>query len=108
MKIKRHEKSGNLWPWVQQYLPNSLRAEEVAIGYGYRHVVYRARYKRSLADKILENAGDVVADISGTTVELYCPEYFSDFEDICKKFEEHTGCTSTLEYWESPRKSGEL
>ena len=92
-----------LWNFIKSKLPDSLRAETISSGYGCRHVIYRKEYRRSLCEKIFdyEKEGSEIAEVFYDTITLHAPEYYSDFEDICRAFEAATKTEATLKYWES-------
>ena len=46
------------------------------------------------------NTGDIIAKINCCYIELYYPEYFSDFENLCKEYENKFNKEVTLKYWE--------
>jgi hypothetical protein len=99
MKIERlkHGQDHELWRFFREHLPSSLRACKRSDGYGG---VYEIEVKeRSLASYVPFSRG--IATVSDDTVELRHPEWFSDFEDICKRYEKLTKRKVTLKYWES-------
>lgn len=99
MKIEKlkAEKRCELWEFFRENLPPSLRVAKYGNGYG--QVMFVRIKERSIASylKLLDQGIAIVRD---EEVELFHPEYFSDFEDICRRYEMVTGKEVTLRYWE--------
>ena len=104
VKFERHERVGDMWQWLQSALPRSLQAKQIAQGYGYVQCIYRSGYRRRLIEYTFDALGTIVATVNGTTIELYAPEYFSDFDKLGREYEAQTGYEVTLKYWQSPSK----
>lgn len=94
MKVERCFRGDRLWRFFQKHLPSSLVAKDRVNGYG-------RDYSIELPKTHWFNLPDVVARVYETHVELFRPEYFSDFEDICKRYEQETKEEVTLKFWES-------
>ena len=92
---------GSLWKFVKDTIPKSLTAEEIQIGYGKFQVIYRIGHKRGIMDRLLEQLGDPVATVGTTTIEIFHPEYFSDFENIAQRYEHATAKEVLLKCWEA-------
>lgn len=103
MKITRKTAPPRLWTWLQGKLPPSMVAKEIGIGYGLFCGIYLQGRAPSVLARLFESSGDPIASISGNSVELHHPEYFSDFEMLLRRFERETGIEATLEYWESSK-----
>lgn len=99
MKIQRAEKPGNVWPWLIAHLPTCFRAKESMIGYGVECAVYLSDHMPGF----FGGRGDPIALVAGLTVELYHPEYYSDFSDLLLRFESESGYEPVLKYWASPK-----
>lgn len=103
MKLERHTKPGDMWEWLRRNLPPSLRAQEIHIGYGVIQAIYQSGYSRPWTDRFFGREGAAIAAVRGTTIEIYRPEYLSDFQDLARSWEISTGYEVTLRYWESPK-----
>ena len=68
-------------------------------GYGHSYGV-KLSNEKSLREFFGFEPKGIVARIDDGMIELFYPEYFSDFELICKKYEEKYGKEVTLRYWE--------
>lgn len=107
MKVERRTAPGFLWEWLKSHLPAGLTAVEIHQGYGVSQYIYRRGYRRSFVDKLFENEGDSVAAVDEARITLNHPEYFSDFEDLIRKYEAEIGQEVTFIYWESPSRKRE-
>ena len=104
MKIISTFNPPNLFLWLSRNLPSSLRAMAVPQGYWQCHCIYNVSHAPSRLSNILgQNKGDPIAEIYGTEISLYHPQYFSDFEDLLRRFEAETGCETTLRYWDADK-----
>lgn len=102
MKTIRETSQDSLWNFIQAHLPASLRAEKIMWGYGHKCFVYASSYRRGIVSRFFECEGDPVAEITFDTVELYHPQYFSDFEDLLRRYEQkQDGRSTTLRFWQS-------
>lgn len=107
LNVIRLERPGDVWQWLVVHLPRTLQTQLISVGYGYVQVVYRRGHQRSIVQRLFEQIGDAVATVNGTTITLYQPEYFSDFEDLARAYEAtHPGREVTLRFWESPAQQG--
>lgn len=96
VKLK-HEQQCNLWRFFKEHLPPSLRATSNDDGYGHQYgIEVKTRGLRSYVP-----FSDGIATVWDDHVELRHPEYFSDFEDIIRKYEAATGKEVEFRYWES-------
>lgn len=101
MKIERRVDPGVLWAWLQSHLPDSLKGHAMPSGYGFRQYIYAGGTMPSfLSRHCFEQIGDPVAEVSGTLVELYHPQYYSDFQNLLQSFEAETKVEPKLVYWE--------
>lgn len=102
--IKRKAASETpLWVFFKRNLPPTLVCDERSDGYG---TIYEIHVKRSLVNPSLKErfanwCSDGIAVVGADSVELRHPEYFSDFEDIIRKYEATGGSCVTFTYWES-------
>ena len=97
MKIQRYNGEHAFWRHVRRVLPKSMYAVVTQEGYGTTfHVTLResAEGWRGLFP------GPKIADVKDDFIELYQPQYFSDFEDIIRSYESKTGNNVTLKFWE--------
>jgi len=101
MRVEKEIGLDAFWDWLRVHLPSTLRGEVVGAGYGYWNIIYRQDYRRKIYQKLFNSVGDSIALVYSHTITLYCPEYFSDFEDLCLKYEQEKGREITLKYWES-------
>ena len=105
MKIERYTVPGHFWNWIRANLPASLVGKEILQGYAIGQYIYRRGYRRGVLDTVFEREGEAIAFVGLNSLELLYPEYFSDFEDLCRRYEAETGEEITFKYWESPKKS---
>lgn len=92
-------KDYTLWLFIKAHLPPSLKAVKDTDGYGKVYAVLRKDWTSHLPfpfDKISR-----VATVTNDRVELFHPEYFSDFQGILEQYEKTTGEEIILRYWES-------
>ena len=108
MRTERHSNPPPLWNWIPGRLPQSLVFKKIKQGYGWSACIYRAGYRRGIIDTLFENLGDAVAFVHSNEIELYHPEYYSDFEDLLRKYESETGAETTLKFWESVVKASQV
>jgi hypothetical protein len=92
-----------LWDWLAPRLPSGLEAKDYMVGYGHFCGVYRRGEAPGFFKRAFDMIGDPVAEVCGTELRLNFPEYFSDFEDLLRRWEKETGIETTLSYWESPK-----
>lgn len=105
MKLEFRDANGeapSLWRFFEKHLPTSLKAIQVKDGYGvlYGVEVTKADEKRPLTSRLFGTTGFGIATIGLETVELRYPEYFSDFEEIIKKYESERGKEVKFVVWE--------
>ena len=116
MKIERlsSKKTCEFWEFIKANLPSSLRAVKRVYGYGLRTVkrVYgygEDGYGEIWGIEVKEKSDlfgylpltDGIATVMNDTLELRHPEYFSDFEDLCRQYEVQTSKEITFRYWVS-------
>lgn len=53
--------------------------------------------------RLFYRADDATALVYERVIELHHPQYFSDFENLILRYEQHTGEEVTLRYWESQK-----
>lgn len=100
MKLIRQLGDDALYNYLRHHLPSSLRVEKVSSGYGYIKLVYRVDCRRTIVNKMFDMQGNPVAQIHWKSIDLFHPEWLSDFEDIIKDFEKEYNEEVTLKYWE--------
>lgn len=87
-----------LWDFVASHLPDSLRAtKHIADGYG---IELGIEVKDKSVSSYLPFRASI-ATVTDDSIELRSPQYFSDMEEIIRKWEAFTGKEVTLIYWES-------
>ena len=96
MKIERNTKSPDLFEWMKQNLPSSLSAGKNGEGYGYGYYIYAGSAPVFFR-------GNPIAEIHNSTIVLFHTNYFSDMEDLGRKYEQETGYEVTLRYWQAPK-----
>ena len=96
MKVIKLAPQQALWTFCQQHCPPSLRAIRHGQGYGY---VYGLIYKEESSLNLL--SVDWVATVTGNTMEVFKPQYYSDCEALCMQYEAATHREVTLKFWES-------
>jgi hypothetical protein len=88
VKVKRYVPNHDLFYFIQKRVSPPLVAKVYGDGYSCEHGIFRPRPERGTwLDKFCSCGSDHIADIHGATVDLYYPEYFSDFEQICLDYE---------------------
>lgn len=100
MKLVRLKPGSNLelWRFVSEQLPRGLRATKTTAWHG-----------DILGIQVKEPAGEIfgikkwrtIANVTHNSVELLYPEWFSDLEEIIKRYEHITAKEVTFRYWES-------
>lgn len=100
MKVEKLPSGGRhprLWEFARDHLPDGLRTAVKTCGYGS---IYEIHIKER---GVLSVFSDPIATVDAyyDTIELRNPEWFSDFEDLCRAYETKTGREVTLRYWES-------
>ena|SRR5687767_3184215 len=98
MKVEKLPANGRhpaLWEFARDHLPSSLRATCTSDGYGS---IYAIEVREPGLLNLLRSG---IATVGREEIELRHPEYFSDFEDLCRKYEAATGREVTLRFWES-------
>jgi hypothetical protein len=109
MKLNKVYRPPNLWQWVKMNLPLSMEAREISWGYGTCCNIYRRGEAPGPVKAHFGVEGYPIATVhSDHELRLNYPEYFSDFEDILRKYEAHTGIEPTLTYFQSPKDEGAL
>jgi hypothetical protein len=73
-----------------------MSAGRCSEGYSYGYYIYAGKAP-------LFFRGDPVAEIEGLTIRLFHTNYFSDIEDLARKYEQATGYEVTLKYWQAPK-----
>lgn len=97
MKVERQTKNPPpVWSFASDNLPPSLRA--VRLEYGYGTVFGICAKVRGLRNMLK----DPVARITDGCIEVYSPEYFSDFEDLARKYESKYKNEIIIKLWEEP------
>lgn len=99
MKIVKIDsnKECELWEFFNSHLARPLRAIKFGDGYGSYYGIEIK--KRSLSGYLTFSPG--IATISQDSVDLRSPEWFSDFEDLIRRYEKQTGREVTFTYHES-------
>ena len=69
-------------------------------GYGQRYCIYADKSLPTILMRNLGYIGDPIADVQGSIVELFHPQYYSDFEGLLQKFELEEKRECKLIYWE--------
>ena len=90
-----------LWHFMRENLPPSLLAVKMDNGYGH---VFGVEVKAdSVANRIpvVRAFTGNVARIWADACELFEPQYFSDFEDVIRKYEARYGKEVEFRYWQS-------
>lgn len=104
MKLNRQYRPPEFWGWVKAHLPASMEAHEITWGYGVCCNIYR---RGEAPNVFLRSAfsceGYPIATVHSNELRLNYPEYFSDFEDLLRRYEQHTGVETTLTYWASAK-----
>lgn len=103
MKLNPLYDPPKLWDWLADRLPPSLEPAVFVCGYGRFYGIYRRGEKPSFIKRSFEMTGDPVAEVCENELRLNHPEYFSDFEDLLKRWESETGIEATLSFWQSPK-----
>ena len=104
MKLNPIYRPPSFWEWIRHALPSSMEAHEVTWGYGVSCNIYRkGDAPNAFMRKVLSADGYPIATVHTNEVRLNEPQYFSDFEDMLRRFESHTGIEPTLSYWQSPK-----
>jgi hypothetical protein len=100
MKLLRRIKNPRLAEFADRNLPHSLVLQTQTDGYS---CTYHYIYQKGHTPWLGLGRGDPVAQIKLDTVELMHPNYFSDIEDLVRKYEAETGHEITVEYWQDPK-----
>ena len=97
MKIVRrsNKEECELWEFIKQHVPASLVATKLDNDYGW---VYGVRVREPGG---VFRRGSLIAEVDMDCLTVYQPKYYTDFEDLGRKYEEQTGKSITLQYWES-------
>lgn len=103
MKLNKVYRPPSFWGWVSKNLPASLEAREIPYGYGVCCNIYRKGEAPNGFTKHFTNGDPIATVIDRNELRLNFPEYFSDFEDMLKRFEAQTGIEPTLTFWASPK-----
>lgn len=104
MKVERITQSPPLYDFIRTRLPSSLEARCHSDGYGTVYTVHVVAEDsgHGFGAWLRRISSSGIATVYDHTVELRRPEYFSDFEMLCREFENVTGKEVTLRYWASP------
>ena len=97
VKINSQKECG-LWEFVRTNLPSSLRATKFGDGYGTIYGI-EVKERSDIIGYLPLTSG--IATIGDGYIELRHPEWFSDFEDLVRKYEAKTGKEVEFRYWES-------
>ena len=95
MKLEIIKQAPPLWKFAEHRLPPSLRAVRKNIEYGG---VYAIAAKNRGLMSIFESS---VAIITDDTIEIFAPQYYSDFEDLVRDFEAKYKTQIRIKVWES-------
>ena len=90
-----------LWLFMQKHLPSSLIAYKEDDGYGHTFAV---RVKTNTVANRLPVANwltDRIATVWSDSCELFHPQYYSDFEDVIRKYESQYGREVEFRYWQA-------
>ena len=104
MKITKRNanKECSLWDFMSQHLPDSLVARKHSSDYGMFYWIEIFKQGDVQGWPLINEFFDGnVATIEEGVVTLRDPKYFSDFEDVIRKYESQTGKEVELIYWES-------
>lgn len=101
-KLKHNPTAPSIVEFMKRALPPSLRVKGFPEGYGTQYfVVLPGLFNPARVARLDDFQSSAV-------VELLHPQYLSDFESLCERYERETGCRVTLRYWEAsetPRES---
>lgn len=101
VKLEHGHEIPPLWLFMRDNLPPSLLAIKMDDGYG---AVFGVKVKEnSIAARIpvVEWFKERIATVWDDTLELMEPKYFSDFEDVIRKYEKRYGKEVTFRYWQA-------
>lgn len=103
MKVISNYKPPALWEWMRSRLPRGLEAKAVAAGYGEIYAINVRIPSELSVQRWLGIGGVPIACITSDTIEIFNPSYYSDFEDMARKYESEVGAEVTLKFWQSPK-----
>ena len=104
MKLNRLYRPPVFWDWIRAAIPPSMEAHEITWGYGVCCNIYRKGEAPNLLMRGMFAAeGSPIATVHDKEIRLNEPQYFSDFEDLLRRYETHSGIETTLTYWQSPK-----
>ena len=97
-----HPELPELWAFVCNNLPSTLRAEKRVIGYGHVLGVYLFQSPKPAGKHWWSLVDDpMIASVHNDEIEIFQPQYFSDFEKITTDYEDMGGEEITIKLWES-------
>jgi hypothetical protein len=99
MKVSKRSTEDRLENWVAGRLPPGLVFKRMPVGYGYASHVYIRGHEPTGLRRIFGDTGDPVAHIGVDGIDLYHPQYFSDFEDLVRAYEAETDDEVELRVW---------
>ena len=94
MKVQRRTLEPDLVAFATKSLPPSLVVKRNIDGTEY--LIY-ARGHTPLIGR-----GDPIAEVEPGRIRLFETNYFSDMEDLIRRYENETGYEITLQYWQLP------
>ena len=106
MKIERLRDVPPLYRFIKGRLPKTLEARIYENGYGYEctiHVIAEEEFGTGIYAWFRRLGSRGIAHVYSRSIELRRPEYFADFEALCRNYENETGEEVILRYWESAK-----
>jgi len=102
MKLVRKQtsKEQSFLSFIRQNLPVTLGHTNISDGYYIGIEIYVKEQYETLRQKLFSRK-NVIAEATDTNIELRDPKYFSDIEDMIRKYEDQTGKEIEFIYWES-------
>jgi hypothetical protein len=99
MIVERLVKAPDLWDFVKEKMPTSLKPLKLVSGYGFTfHAVPK---DANLWGWMNCKNIDIVATIDYNLITVNHPEYFSDFEKLGLEYERKYGKEVKLRFWET-------
>lgn len=101
MRIERLINTPKLWSFISENLPETLEPVFIQGGYGGIYgVQIKEPYMKSKKWYQIDRR-PTIAYIEGLTIVINMPQYFSDFEDLVRIYEEKFKKEITVKIWET-------
>ena len=107
LRTELHKSFPEFFRFIAEHLPQSMAARRWSDGYGVKYLVWSGNV---LVSEVWDAAWwspwkwfspKLFGSPTRPTIELRHPQYYSDIEDVIRKYESATGKEVEFRYWEA-------